>query len=227
MYTGMHGVAAICAALFGRVQVRPRPAHRPGAVRLHGVDARLCGPVLHAVAAARKCRCRPATICRKSTSTACLPRSDGYLVIAAQVDDAWKRLARLIGGDALAADTRFHTAAGRNANRLKTILAKVRAWVAAQPSVEACCASLDAIDVPCATVQRIDEVLADPQIVARGMIVEQDHPVLGKVRLPNLPFRFSDCDTSPTSVAPAHGPAQPRHRSQPWLFERRDRRARG
>jgi crotonobetainyl-CoA:carnitine CoA-transferase CaiB-like acyl-CoA transferase len=34
---------------------------------------------------------------------------DGYLVIAAQVDEAWRRLARLIGGDTYAADTRFHS----------------------------------------------------------------------------------------------------------------------
>jgi crotonobetainyl-CoA:carnitine CoA-transferase CaiB-like acyl-CoA transferase len=59
--------------------------------------------------------------------------------------------------------------------------------------------------VPCAPVQRIDEVVADPQTKARGMIVEQDHPVLGRVRLPNLPFRFSDCDTSPRSPAPLMG----------------------
>jgi crotonobetainyl-CoA:carnitine CoA-transferase CaiB-like acyl-CoA transferase len=129
---------------------------------------------------------------------------DGYFVIAAQVDDAWKRLAKLIGGDALAADTRFHTPEGRNANRAE-ILPLVRAWAMAQPSVAACLAALDSVEVPCAKVQRIDEVLADPQIRARGMIVEQDHPVLGKIRMPNLPFRFSDCDTSPKSTAPLLG----------------------
>jgi crotonobetainyl-CoA:carnitine CoA-transferase CaiB-like acyl-CoA transferase len=45
----------------------------------------------------------------------------------------------------------------------------------------------------------------DPQILARGMLVEQDHPVLGKVTLPNLPFRFSDCDTTPKCPAPLLG----------------------
>ena len=69
----------------------------------------------------------------------------------------------------------------------------------------ACLAALNYVDVPCAKVQRIDEVLADPQIVARGMIIEQDHPVLGRIRMPNLPFRFSDCDTSPRSTAPLLG----------------------
>ena len=53
---------------------------------------------------------------------------------AAQVDEAWRRLARLIGGDTYAADTRFHHAAGRNAHR-EQILAKVRAWMTEAESV--------------------------------------------------------------------------------------------
>jgi hypothetical protein len=48
-------------------------------------------------------------------------------------------------------------------------------------------------------------MLADRQTQARGMVVEQDHPVLGRIRLPNLPFRFSECDTSPRSPAPLLG----------------------
>jgi crotonobetainyl-CoA:carnitine CoA-transferase CaiB-like acyl-CoA transferase len=48
-------------------------------------------------------------------------------------------------------------------------------------------------------------VLADPQTLARGMVVEQDHPLLGKIRLPNLPFRFSDCDTTCKVPAPLLG----------------------
>ena len=56
-----------------------------------------------------------------------------------------------------------------------------------------------------ARVQRIDEVLADPQIAARGMVIEQQHPVLGMVELPNLPFRFSECDTTCRVPAPLLG----------------------
>jgi crotonobetainyl-CoA:carnitine CoA-transferase CaiB-like acyl-CoA transferase len=81
----------------------------------------------------------------------------------------------------------------------------VREWVKAQPSAKACIASLDAAEVPCALVQRIDEVLADPQTIARNMVVEQEHPVLGKVKLANLPFRFSDCDATPRTAAPLLG----------------------
>ena len=108
-----------------------------------------------------------------------------------------------IGGEALAADARFHSSAGRNAHR-EEILAIVRAWVEPR-RVADCLALLDGIDVPCAKVQNIDEVLADPQIQARGMVVEQEHPVLGKIQLGNLPFHFSECDTTIRSAAPLLG----------------------
>jgi crotonobetainyl-CoA:carnitine CoA-transferase CaiB-like acyl-CoA transferase len=104
---------------------------------------------------------------------------------------------------AFAADSRFHCGGGRSANRLE-ILPLVRTWVGPRTVAE-CLAALDAIDVPSAKVQRIDETLADPQIVARGMVIEQDHPVLGKVKLPNLPFRFPDCDTTQRVPAPLMG----------------------
>ncbi len=85
------------------------------------------------------------------------------------------------------------------------ILAKVREWTLAQASVDACCAALDAAGVPAAPVQTIDKVLADPQTLARDMVIEQEHPLLGRIKLPNLPFRFSDCDTSPRGPAPLLG----------------------
>jgi len=139
-----------------------------------------------------------------STVYGVFPAKDGYLVIAAQVDDAWNRLANLIGGVSLAADERFSTPAARNAH-YAIAMDIVRGWTQAQPTRDACLAALDAAGVPSAPVQNIDEVVKDPQILARGMLVEQQHPVLGKVTLPNLPFHFSGCDTTIRSTAPLLG----------------------
>ena len=139
----------------------------------------------------------------QSTLYGVFTASDGHMVIAAQVDDAWKRLAAIIGNKQFAEDLRFHSAAGRNEYRLE-ILPVVKSWVA-QRTVAQCLEQLEAVDVPCAKVQRIDEVLTDPQFIARGMLIEQDHPVLGKVQLTNLPFRFSDCDTAVKMPAPLMG----------------------
>ena len=203
MYTGIHGVAAVCAALLGR--------ERTG--RGQHIDMALydCMVSIHDFAVQAYTMSGGTEIPRQtghdlpdSTLYGVFAAQDGDLVIAAQVDDAWKRLATVVGGEALAADARFHSSTGRNANR-EEILGYVRAWARSLPSVKACIAALDAADVPCAPVQRIDEVVADPQVRARGMIVEQDHPVLGRVQLPNLPFRFSESDTSPRGTAPMLG----------------------
>ena len=203
MYTGIHGVAAVCAALLGRVR-SGRGQHIDMALYDCMVSMHEYAVQCYTLSGGREIPVQTGHDLPNSTLYGVFTGRDGYLVIAAQVDDAWKRLARLIGGDGLAADTRFHHPAGRNEHR-EEIVARVRAWTMAQPSVAACLAALNAAEVPCAKVQRIDEVLADPQIQARGMIVEQDHPVLGKIRMPNLPFRFSESDTSPKSVAPLMG----------------------
>jgi crotonobetainyl-CoA:carnitine CoA-transferase CaiB-like acyl-CoA transferase len=203
MYAGSHGVSAICAALVGRANTG-RGQHIDMALYDCMISIHDYAVQCYTLSDGKEVPVQTGHDLPQSTVYGVFPARDGYLVIAAQVDDAWKRLARLIGGDALAADTRFHYPAGRNAGR-EEILARIRAWTMAQPSVKACIAALDAAEVPAAPVQDIGEVLADPQVAARGMIVEQDHPVLGRVRMPNLPFRFSDCDTSPRSVAPLMG----------------------
>ena len=203
MYTGIHGVAAVCAALLGRVK-SGKGQHIDMALYDCLVAMHEYAVQCYTLSNGKEVPVQTGHDLPQSTLYGVFTATDGFVVIAAQVDDAWKRFAKLIGGETLAADARFHSAPGRNAHR-EEILPLARAWVASQPSVAACLAALDAIDVPAAKVQRIDEVLADPQIIARGMVIEQDHPALGKIRMPNLPFRFSDCDTSPKRVAPSLG----------------------
>jgi crotonobetainyl-CoA:carnitine CoA-transferase CaiB-like acyl-CoA transferase len=203
MYTGIHGVAAVCAALLGRVK-SGKGQHIDMALYDCMVSMHDYAVQCYTLSGGKEIPQQTGHDLPTSTVYGVFPAHDGYLVIAAQVDDAWKRLAQLIGGDALAADVRFHTPAGRNLHRLE-ILPLVRQWTMAQPSVATCLAALDAVEVPSAKVQNIDEVLADPQIMARGMVVDVQHPVLGTIKMPNLPFRFSDCDTSPKSAAPLMG----------------------
>ncbi len=202
MYTGANAVAAICAALLGRVK-SGRGQHIDLALYDCLVSMHEYAVQCYTLSGGKEIPQQTGHDLPTSTLYGVFSATDGYVVIAAQVDDAWKRFAQLVGGDALAGDTRFHSSAGRNENRLE-ILGIVRAWVEKYSVVE-CLSMLDKIDVPCAKVQNIDEVLADPQIQARGMVVEQDHPVLGKVQLANLPFHFSGCDTTIRTAAPLLG----------------------
>ncbi|MDR6375669.1 crotonobetainyl-CoA:carnitine CoA-transferase CaiB-like acyl-CoA transferase [Paraburkholderia caledonica] len=204
MYTGIHAVAAVNAALLGRVK-SGRGQH---------IDMALYDALFSMHEYAVQCYTMQGVVPEQtghdmptSTLYGVFRAADGDLVIAAQVDDSWKRFATLVeqhgGPVGFGNDERFHSLNGRNANR-EAILAVVQPWVAGRPVAEVL-ALLDSVDVPSAKVQRIDEVVADPQIVARGMVIEQDHPRFGKLRLPNLPFRFSDCDTSIREVGPDLG----------------------
>ncbi|WP_277183294.1 CaiB/BaiF CoA-transferase family protein [Caballeronia sp. BR00000012568055] len=204
MYTGIHAVAAINAALLGRAK-SGRGQH---------IDMALYDTLVSMHEYAVQCYTMQGVVPEQtghdmptSTLYGVFRAADGDLVIAAQVDDSWKRFAALVeqhGGPAgFGTDARFHSLNGRNTNR-EAILAIVKPWVAARPVADVL-ALLDQVDVPCAKVQRIDEVVADPQIIARGMVIEQEHPRFGTLRLPNLPFRFSDCDTSIREVGPDLG----------------------
>lgn len=201
MYTGIHAVAAINAALLGRVN-SGKGQHIDMALYDTLVSMHEYAVQCYTLSGGTVLPQQTGHDMPTSTLYGVFRAQDGDLVIAAQVDDAWQRFATLLeqnGGPAgFGADARFHSPNGRNAHRVE-ILAAVKAWVAAR-QVASILALLDSVDVPCAKVQRIDEVINDPQIQARGMILEQQHPRYGTLRLPNLPFRFSDCDTT----APMH-----------------------
>lgn len=206
MYTGIHAVAAINAALLGRVK-SGRGQHIDMALYDTLVSMHEYAIQCFTLSGGRELPEQTGHDMPTSTLYGVFRAADGDLVIAAQVDDAWKKFAQMLeangGPVGFAADTRLHTSAGRNSHRLH-ILSVVKPWVA-RHTVAQLLAWCDAIDVPAAKVQRIDEVLADPQIQARGMLVEQDHPALGRIQLPNLPFRFSACDTTIREVAPELG----------------------
>lgn len=206
MYTGIHAVAAINAALLGRA-TSGKGQHIDMALYDCLVSMHEYAVQCYTLSGGEVLPQQTGHDMPTSTLYGVFRAADGDLVLAAQVDDAWKRFAALVeqhGGPAgFGGDTRFHTSTGRNAAR-EAILAVVKPWVAARTVAEVL-ALMDAIDVPAAKVQRIDEVIADPQIQARGMVMEQQHPRHGTLRLPNLPFRFSGCDTTIRQVAPDLG----------------------
>lgn len=206
MYTGIHAVAAINAALLGRV-TSGKGQHIDMALYDTLVSMHEYAVQCYTLSGGTVLPQQTGHDMPTSTLYGVFRAQDGDLVIAAQVDDAWKRFASLLeahgGPEGFGSDVRFHSLNGRNAHR-EEILAAVKAWVAARP-VATVLGLLDGIDVPAAKVQRIDEVINDPQIQARGMVMEQEHPRYGKLRLPNLPFRFSDCDTTIRQVAPDLG----------------------
>lgn len=200
MYTGIHGVAAINAALLGRVK-SGQGQHIDLALYDCLMSMHEYAVQCYTLSGEQEIPVQTGHDLPTSSLYGAFAAKDGNVVIAAQADEAWARFAQIVGGDAL--NEKYKTMAGRNTHRLD-MLPLVRAW-ASQRSVAELLQTLDAADVPSAKIQNIDDVVHDPQIIARGMLVEQDHPVAGKIRLPNLPFNFSGFDATIRQAAPLLG----------------------
>jgi crotonobetainyl-CoA:carnitine CoA-transferase CaiB-like acyl-CoA transferase len=97
---------------------------------------------------------------------------DGDLVIMPMADRMWIRLCEALGLEDLEADQALRTAAGRLEDRGRVVrrLAEEFASRETGPTIEL----LVAHGVPAAPVNSVPEILADPQVEARDMVVEGD-----------------------------------------------------
>jgi CoA:oxalate CoA-transferase len=80
----------------------------------------------------------------------------------------------------------------------------IREWVA-QRTVAEVITILQKARVPCSVVNTVDKLEDDPQVAAREMIVNMDHPGLGNLPLPGLPIKLSLTPASIQSRAPKIG----------------------
>ena len=65
--------------------------------------------------------------------------------------------------------------------------------------------ALDAADVPAGPVRTLDAAFADPGVAAREMVVAVDHPTIGEVRLPGIPYKLSATPGSVRRAPPLLG----------------------
>lgn len=113
---------------------------------------------------------------------------DGYVIFAVGTPH-WERFCRIIGREELLQDPRFSTNALRSENH--AALQPVLAEVAKTRTVREWMAVMEEAGVPCGPINRIDQVVEDPQVQARGMIAAIHDPEVGVIRLPGSPIKFS------------------------------------
>ncbi len=99
--------------------------------------------------------------------------TDGFLILAISNDAQFKRFAKAVGAEGLSADARFSTNADRVHNRDALIALMKPIFVARNTA--AWIALLEAANVPCGPINRIDQVFADPQAIARGLKITMAH----------------------------------------------------
>ncbi|TMA79525.1 MAG: CoA transferase [Deltaproteobacteria bacterium] len=134
-----------------------------------------------------------------------LEARDGWIVVGTASNRLFRRLCAAIGQPELASDDRFRHHRGRAARR-RELNAIIGAWVRERTCAEVLAAlGPGGADVPCARVARPDELIDDPQLVARGMIEREPHPSLGEIVFHGNPLQFSDAAPRARRLAPALG----------------------
>jgi len=112
---------------------------------------------------------------------------DGWLVVGCAKEKFWRRLTDVMGRPDLAADPRFATFADRGRHR-DDLLPALDAIFATRTVAE-WIESLQAAAIPCAPIHTVAEALADEHTLARGMVVQTDHPRYGQLRSVASPVR--------------------------------------
>ena len=129
--------------------------------------------------------------------------SDGWIVIGGANKRNWARTLEALGATELGVDPRFATGSDRMAH-LKELEAELSARFRTKPAAH-WLKVLDEKGVPCGPVNDMLQALADPQTIAREMVVEVEHSTLGPVRTIGLPVKFSDTPGKVAKGAPIYG----------------------
>ena len=128
---------------------------------------------------------------------------DGYLVIATRQENFWRTLCVVLGEPGLADDPRFATNPRRLENR--STLIPILESIMSRRTVADWLRDLRNAQVPAAPVNDLAGAFAEPPVAEREMIVEYDHPDLGRVRLPGNPIKFAGVEGTPSTPAPRLG----------------------
>jgi CoA:oxalate CoA-transferase len=128
---------------------------------------------------------------------------DGQLMIAVGNDALWTKFCKAIEREELRDEPRFITNPLRTANHNE--LRSLLATTIREKTTDKWRQIFDQSGIPNGPINSIDQVVNDPQVIAREMIVEVDHPLAGKTALPGIPIKLSETPGTIREPAPLLG----------------------
>jgi len=131
------------------------------------------------------------------------PASDGWITVGAANQENWLRLLGALEATELGDDPRFANNAGRMHNL--SALTETLTPLFQRRTVAEWLRRLEEAGVPAGAVLDIAQMHADPQALAREMIVETTHPTSGRVKAIGLPIKFSETPGGVRRAAPVFG----------------------
>jgi crotonobetainyl-CoA:carnitine CoA-transferase CaiB-like acyl-CoA transferase len=129
--------------------------------------------------------------------------ADGWLTIGGANQGNWERMVRVLGAPEWLSDRRFASNSERMKNLpalVELMNARIQKW-----RQKELLAALEAEGVPCGPVNSIADMVADPQTLAREMVVELEHPRAGRTRALGLPVKLSRTPGRVSRPAPLLG----------------------
>jgi crotonobetainyl-CoA:carnitine CoA-transferase CaiB-like acyl-CoA transferase len=187
--TGVHGLAAVAAALYHR--------ERTGAGQRVEVSLIDCYATCHelnyeavSLSAGEFRASRNGSVHSLVGGSGAYPVGDGYVALAVVNDRQWVQFCRAMERPDLEDDPRFCSAEGRSAN-LAEFNALITDWLAAQPGRDEAVATLVAQRVPAAPVLDVAEAMAHPHLREVGTVRTVPDDRLGEVDIPGMPMKFS------------------------------------
>ena len=115
---------------------------------------------------------------------------DGYIIIATVGDEHWHRFCKAMGKPDWAEDPQYRTK--RQRWDRKFILAGEIEKITARYTVKEVGKMMDRERVANSPIQNVAQVVDDPHLNERGYFVEVEHPVIGKAKIPGIPFKMSE-----------------------------------
>jgi crotonobetainyl-CoA:carnitine CoA-transferase CaiB-like acyl-CoA transferase len=128
---------------------------------------------------------------------------DGWVNIGGANQRNWERLLECLGAPELGEDPRFALNSERMAN-LDALVEVLSVYFKKRTS-EDWLNALEAAGIPAGPVLTIKEMHADPQVIARDMVPQTDHPVAGRVQTIGLPVKLSVTPGGVVRPAPLFG----------------------
>ena len=128
---------------------------------------------------------------------------DGMVLIAANQDTVFARLAQAMGQPGLATDPRYASHGARGANQ-QDLDALVEGWTCSRTTGDVL-AAMEEHGVPAGLIYRAPEMLEDPHFRARDAIVTVPHPDFGELRMQNVAPKLSETPGSIRSPSPQLG----------------------
>jgi len=128
---------------------------------------------------------------------------DGYIIIATVGNEHWQRFCRAVHRPDWAEDPEYRTK--RQRWEKKYLLQEEIEKITAQYTVKEVGEMMDQERVANSPIFNIKQVIEDPHLKDRGYFVDIDHPVIGKAKIPGIPFKMSETPGSVERPSPLVG----------------------